>query len=503
MGGPVVTAGPTAPVARYPLGMDMAVVITEVPAGADGPHWSCTVQREDSEHHWHETREGDGAAQALVDVLRHRVTVPAEGFRVVRLVPPPEATGERAVEADPPDDTAVPNTAVVVGERVVVTWIRQLSDIAQPATVTVAHLAEVQFLGTPVTYGMLTWRSPSGHEIPCAVATGYLPHARNGWVWGPELVEQQLGIRPTRGEADAAGLGTMTASPTVPEYWVEDFPSRIGQLAAKLHLALAKTSTVLPHPVQYADAATVRAWHAAALRRLEAVERLARARQIDDAGKILLPRLPALRAAIDGLLRIADALPQDPDRIAGGEGVPVQRIHGDLHAGQLLRSSRGLTIVDFDGSCGIRPNTTGADAGIDPLLQPAARDLARLLLSLDHLGRIADQRAGFGVTAAVDEWSRQAQAELLAAYRYELGLADRQEMLDERLLEAFRAEQVCHDLLDAFEFQPLWAYAPLAELRLMSEQVEEPRPGGRHRATPQITARTPRPGRSWVRARGT
>lgn len=494
MGGPVVTAGPTTPVARYPLGMDMAVVITAVPAGTDGPTWTCTVQREDTDHLWREAREGDGAAQALVDVLRHRVTVPVEGFRIVRLVPPPEATGERVVDAD------LPNRSVVVGERVVVTWIRHLTDTEHPETATVAHLAEVHFLGVPVTHGMLTWRSPNGHEIPCAVATTYLPRARNGWTWGPELVEQRLGVRETRGAADAAGLGAMTASLSVTDSWVEDFPTRIGQLAAKLHLALAKESRVLPQPVRYADATTVRAWHAAASRRLEAVEQLTRAREIEDAGRILLPRLPALRAAIDGLLPIADSLPDDPDRIAAGEGVLVQRIHGDLHAGQLLRWPRGLAIVDFDGSPRIRPHTPGTEEGVDRLLQPAARDLAQLLLSLDHIGRIADQRADFGLTPAVDEWSRQARAQLLAAYRYELGLADRRELLDERLLEAFQAEQVCLELLTAFELLPFWAYAPLAGLRLMSAEVEEPRPAGRHRAAPRITPRSARLGCTGVRS---
>lgn len=491
MGGPVVTAGLSAPVARYPLGLDMAVSITAAPDVSGRPGWTCTVERENPDHTWRDVAEGDGASEALVDVLRHTVTVPAEGFRVVRLVPPPEATGERAVETDQI------NRSVVVGERVVVKWVRHLKDDEHPATLTLAHLAEVRFLGVPVTHGMLTWRAPNGREVPCAVATTYLPRARDGWQWGPDLVEQQLGVRETRGAADAAGLGMMTAPIPLTDSWIGDFPTRVGRLAARLHLALATPSKVLPEPVQYAGPATVRAWHTAALRRLEAVEQLARAGTLDDAGHVLLPRLPALRAAVDGLLAVAGELPDDLDLITAGAGIVVQRIHGDLHAGQLLRWPGGIAICDFDGDPALHLHARRQD-GLDPLLQPAARDLAQLLLSIDYVGRLADRRSGFRLTAAVDEWSEQAREQLLRAYRTELDVADRRHLLDERLLAAFQAEQVCRELLYASEHLPHWAYAPLAGLRLMSTEVEEPRPAGRHRAPPQA----PRTARGTTRPRG-
>jgi maltokinase len=471
--------------------MDMAVVIAAAPDAAGRPGWTCRVQREDPDHTWRDVTEGDGASEAFVDVLRHSATRPAEGFRVVRLVPPPEATGERAVEGDQS------NHSVVVGERVVVTWVRNLTDEEHPATLTLAHLAEVRFLGVPVTHGMLTWRSPSGREVPCAVATTYLPRARDGWHWGPDLVEQKLGARETRGAADAAGLGVTTAPIPLPDSWVNDFPARIGRLAAKLHMAFATQSRLLPEPVQYAGSAIVRSWHSAALRRLDAVEQLARAGTLDDAGRVLLPRLPALRAAMDGLLAVADELPDDPARIAAGEGVVVQRIHGNLHVGQLLRWPGGIAVVDFDGNPVLHLHSR-REEGLDPLLQPAARDVAQLLLSIEYVGRVTDRRSNFSLTSAVDEWSEQAREQLLKAYRSELAVADRQGLLDERLLAAFQAEQVCRELLYASEFMPVWVFAPLAGLRRMSAEVEDPRPTGRHRASSQV----PRAGRASTRPRG-
>jgi maltokinase len=483
MGGPVVTAGLSASVARYPLGFDMALVITPDPDAAGQPTWTCRLQRQNGDQTWRDVEEGDGAAEAFVDVLRHTVTVPADGFRVLRLVPPPEATGERAVEADQT------NHSVVVGERVVVKWVRHLNDTEHPAPLTLTHLAEVRFLGVPVTHGMLTWRAPSGREIPCAVVTTYLPRARDGWAWGPDLVEQQLGTRKARGAADAAGLGVLTGSIPITDSWVDDFSARIGRLAAKLHVALAMPSKVMPGPVRYAGPAAVRAWHAAAVRRLDAVERIARDGTLEDAGQVLLPRIPVLRATIDELLVVAAALPDDPDRIAAGEGILVQRIHGDLHAGQLLRWPGGMAIVDFDGNPVLHLHA-GIEDGVDPLHQPAARDLAQLLLSIDYVGRVTDKRSNFSLTAAIDGWSLQARDQLLQAYRAELAMADRQHLLDDRLLRAFQAEQVCRELLYACEHLPRWAYAPLAGLRLMSVEVDEPHPSGRHRAAPR-DPRTP------------
>jgi maltokinase len=200
---------------------------------------------------------------------------------------------------------------------------------------------------------------------------------------------------------------------------------------------------------------------------------------------------------VDGLLAIADELPDDPDRIAAGEGIVVQRIHGDLHAGQIVRWPRGIAIVDFADHPTRHLHARRKD-GIEPLQQPAARDLAQLLLSIDYVGRETDKRTKFTVTAAVDEWSLQARDQVLKAYRTELENADRKYLLDERLLAAFQAEQICRELLSADDHLLPWAYAPLAGLRLMSAEVEEPRPTGRHRAVgsaPRTGRASTRPGR--------
>ncbi len=472
MGGSAAPTGSEEPVASYPLGIDMAVTITRDESWPGGG-WRCTVRRQDGDG-WRDTIESDGASETFVDVLRHTVTVPAEGFRLIRLVPPPEATGERVV------DTDQTNYSVVVGERVVVKWVQNLNDLPHPAPVTLAHLAEVRFFGVPVTHGLLTWRSPNGNELPCAVVTGYLPRARDGWVWCPDLIEQQLGVRTSRGATDAAGLGAATGSIPVLDSWIDDFPARIGRLGARLHVALATPSRLIPEPVHRVGRSTVLQWHAAARVRLEQVTGIAREGGLEDAAHVLLPRLEALGARVDRLQEVASELSDDPAEIAAGRGIAVQRIHGDLHAGQLLRWPGGMAVVDFDGNPVLTADP--ATAIDDPITQPAARDLAQLLLSIDYVGRVADKRADFRLTDEVDAWSHAARAQLLTGYRSELAHVGREDLLDDRLLPAFEAEQVCRELLYAVRHLPRWAYAPLAGLRLMIPAVEDSR-YGRHRAS--------------------
>jgi maltokinase len=462
------------PTTRYPLGPNMAVVITGT-TGQPQPAWECRVQATTKSGGWREVTDDDGAAQAFVDVLRHTVTVPAEGFRVVRLVPPPEATGERPVEAKRPER---PDRSVVVGERVVVTWVHRLGDREHPAPLTLAHLAERRFLGVPVTHGMLTWQSPNGRELPCAVATGYLPRSRDGWAWCPDLVEQKLGLRRSGGLADTAGLGRLIGPLTGPlpvaDSWIDDFPARIGRLAAKLHVALATPSSLLPEPVQEVGPERLRSWHEAAAARVQRVVDLTRTGALDDGEHVLLPRVTALRAAVDGLSALADTF-------GPGDGVVVQRIHGDLHAGQFVRWPGGLAVVDFDADPALAGDElTSLD---DPITQPAARDVAQLLLSLDHVGRVIDARHGFRSTESVDAWSTAARAQLLDAYRAELEHADLGSLFDERLLPAFEAEQVCREILWATRHRPEWLHASLAGLRLMMPPEDGyPGPSGRHRA---------------------
>src|SRR3954468_21654162 len=77
---------------RYRLSLETAVSVR-----SDGDGWSCAPERSAggtvADEDWVDAEEGDGAAQALVDLLRYEELPSVPGFRVVRLGAPPEATG--------------------------------------------------------------------------------------------------------------------------------------------------------------------------------------------------------------------------------------------------------------------------------------------------------------------------------------------------------------------------------------------------------------------------
>ncbi len=143
----------------------------------------------------------------------------------------------------------------------------------------------------------------------------------------------------------------------------------------------------------------------------------------------------------------------------------MQRVHGDLHAGQFLRSGDRLLLIDFDGD----PMTASDDR---LALQPVERDLAALLQSLDHVARVANSRRPGGdvtpfIVAAVGAAER--------AYR-------ERHVVEDRLLWPFRVAQELHEYAYAALHLPAWAYVPDAALQALFPRGDmtesSTRPGG-------------------------
>ncbi|MEO3788270.1 hypothetical protein ABGB12_33505 [Actinocorallia sp. B10E7] len=232
-----------------------------------------------------------------------------------------------------------------------------------------------------------------------ALITAYLPEARDGWDWCVE--------------AAVAG---------------EPVGALLGGLAAGLHAALATPSALLPEPVSPADPS---GWHARAADALDEALALT-----DDPW--LHGRAGTLRDGLDVL--------RDPAR------VPAIDVHGDLHVGQILKWRGGYAVIDFDGN----PTLAGAHSR-----QPAARDVAQLLTSLEHVAQIAFERRDTDVSA----WLEAELAAFLDAYRARLAALGRSELFAEELVRPFAIEQECRELIYAARFLPRWRYAPLGVLR--------------------------------------
>lgn len=410
---------------RYRLGLETAVSVRSA-----GAAWACTPERSAggtiTAEEWAEAGEGDGAAQAFVDLLRYADLPAVPGFRVVRVTPPPEAQGERGVDGDLEGSV---HSTVVVGERVVVTWTRRTMDAPHPGVLTLQHLAELDFLGVPDVFGVLLWRTPGGYEVPVAVATRYLPRSRDGWHWAPELVEVAAGLRTA-----PVPVGT---PPGGIDLSAVEVPPRLGRLVAKLHLALASPSAVVPDPSAAAEPAALLEWHARARADVDAASRLVRADPAGWALHLEPGELEGLASAVDGLRALAAQVH------AGRRRVDVQLVHGDLHVGRVLRWTRGLAVVGFDAPPPVDPPRGPHDRG----LQPPAKDLARLVTSLADVARRAVV-AGVPADAAA-RWHRTAREQVLTGYRLALEALEHPVVLDEQLLGAFEAQERARAVLEA------------------------------------------------------
>jgi maltokinase len=361
-------------------------------------------------------------ADALAHLLRFDRVPAIERFNLVRHAPTPEASGERPVDDD--------GQVVVVGERVVVSWARSVRDLPYTAPVNLAQLAAVDFLGVPVTYGLLIWTTPSGHEAPVAVVTKYLPRALDG--------RQSL-------------ISMLERGPDVEAAEMPPLSTRMGRIAAALHVALATRSSVLAEPVRPATTVELTDWHERIRNSIDRAALIAAEGTVPDLGRAFLTRLRRLEADADALLEAAEGEPT----------TLVQRVHGDLHVGRILRWAGGLMITGF----GDEPERDAV--GLGP--QPAARDLARLMHSLDAVARQIDrQTAGRpGGSGCTDHWLPAARQRMITAYRTELGVAGRPELLDERLLAGFEAEHAAREVIEAARRQAAAESAAAEAVRVL------------------------------------
>jgi maltokinase len=346
---------------------------------------------------------GDGTTARLVGALSHDAGPPG-GLTVLRFHPLPPIQVTAAERGFDVDQT---NRSVVVGEQVVVKWLTPPLPLPQPAPEIFAHLTAVGFTETALPYAALSARSPDGTETLVALVTAYLPDATDGWEW---CVDEAVAGRTA-------------------------FAADLGRLAADLHAAMATPSPAIPDPVRNAHPGGE--WAARAQRALgEALELTG-----GEDGAWLAERADMLLGEIGALRRVSTA--------------PLIRIHGDLHVGQTLRWRDGYAVIDFDG------NPTVAETG---LFQPAARDLAQLRTSLEHVAQVAVLRRDADPAGAV-RWAATGRDALLSAYRERLASLGISALLDETLLGPFEIEQECRELIYAARHLSRWRYAPMGVLR--------------------------------------
>jgi maltokinase len=87
------------------------------------------------------------------------------------------------------------------------------------------------------------------------------------------------------------------------------------------------------------------------------------------------------------------------------------------------------------------------------------RDVAALVRSADHLGRIASRRR-VGRELDIAGWIERSIAGVIEAYWEGLAAHGRADLFDGRLLRPFEVAQEAHEFVYAARFLPRWRYVP-------------------------------------------
>jgi maltokinase len=300
------------------------------------------------------------------------------------------------------------NYSVVVDDAIIVKWLLQPTPAPAPSTWLLAHLRAVGFAEMPPYIGELV-----EDGLVKAIATGFVPGALDGWDWCVDELAKALG----KGDAPTGAVASA---------------QRIAALVARLHRSLATPTDIIPDPVGR-DTLHSEAQRGTTL----LTEALA---VVEGPPATLLHRHAA---AIEEAIT---ALHQDVE-------IAVQPLHGDLHVGQILRAGNQLLLNDFDGDP--LSGATGVTRR-SPLV-----DLAALIQSFDHVGRIVVRRRLPGAGRAVNEYIDAAVSVVMAEYAHQLDV-DLGPVLPQ--LRALRLIQELHEMVYAQRMLPRWMYVPEAAL---------------------------------------
>lgn len=194
----------------------------------------------------------------------------------------------------------------------------------------------------------------------------------------------------------------------------------------------------------------------------------------------------AMRGRLDAAVAVVPELAEHADGLravyAALEGVDrqvlVQRVHGDFHLGQTLRTSRGWKIVDFEGE----PAKPLADR-IEP--DSPWRDVAGMLRSFDYAAHAVeadvetDEEGRAQIAYRAAEWAERNQNEFLAGYVEVSGrtadgvISPEQHML----LRAYQADKAVYETVYEARNRPSWIGIPLGAIaRLAMSPAPEEQP---------------------------
>jgi len=192
------------------------------------------------------------------------------------------------------------------------------------------------------------------------------------------------------------------------------------------------------------------------------------------AGEDLVTRASAMHGRLDAALEVVPELGEveeglraafDGFSAAGGAAaLTTQRIHGDFHLGQVLRTVHRFIVLDFEGE---PVASVAARRAFDSPL----RDVASMLRSFDYAARhqLVDTAPNAQLEYRAEEWAQRNRAAFQNGYAEASGRE-----LDDAVLRGFEADKAVYEVVYEARHRPAWLPITLASLvRLRPETQHE------------------------------